>query len=318
MGDPTRDVARAVEVLRAGGLVAFPTETVYGLGADATDRAAVRRLYAVKGRPPGHPVIAHLGDPAELSRWAEPTSIASALAEAFWPGPLTVLVARRPGGIVDEVTGGRPSVGVRVPGHPLALEWLGACGRPVAAPSANRFGRVSPTSAVHVRVDLGDEVDVVLDGGPCAVGVESTIVDCTVDPPLVRREGAVTREELRAVVGSDLTVAETRGSAPGTLEVHYAPRARVVVTTRGALAATAERLRADGARVAVLGLAIEAPEGTIDLTVDGDVADYARALYARLREADRLSVDRILAVPPPEQGVGVAVADRLRRAAGAA
>jgi L-threonylcarbamoyladenylate synthase len=303
-------------VLREGGLVAFPTETVYGLGADASDRAAVRRLYAVKGRPAGHPVIVHLGHAGRLDEWAaDVPPVAHTLADACWPGPLT-LVVRRSARVVDEVTGGLDTVGLRVPGHPLALDLLRAFGGGLAAPSANRFGRVSPTTADDVRADLGGDVDLVLDGGPCSVGVESTIVDCT-GPPRVLRVGAVTRERLRELTGIELPVGGTT-PAPGTLATHYAPVARVEVVTAGAATARIEQLTAAGKHVGVL-----APRGhelgeharmvTLATPADGD--EYARTLYAALRRADVLGLDVVIAVPPEARGIGLAVVDRLNRAA---
>jgi L-threonylcarbamoyladenylate synthase len=316
------DVARAVDVLRRGGLVAFPTETVYGLGADATNPGALRRLYAVKGRPASHPVIVHVGDGGQLGDWAASVSPAARrLAGACWPGPLTLVVSRA-ARVPDEVTGGAPTVGVRVPDQPLALELLRAFGDGVAAPSANRFGRVSPTTAAAVRADLGDDVDLVLDGGPCRVGVESTIVDCTGDAPVVLRPGGVTAERLRDVLGFDVPVAspgERVTPAPGTLPSHYAPRATVELVTRDELAARVDAHLADGVPVGVLCLL---PLPTVDeraivLDAPRDVDDYARVLYQRLRDADARGVDVLLAVPPPATGVGEAVADRLRRAAGA-
>ncbi|HEV7536585.1 MAG TPA: L-threonylcarbamoyladenylate synthase, partial [Acidimicrobiia bacterium] len=193
------DVAEAVAVLRRGGLVAFPTETVYGLGADANNPAAVERLFAVKGRPRSHPVIVHLGDPMALKEWAsEVPAEAWALAEAFWPGPLTLILPRADR-VPDAVTGGAATVGLRVPAQPLALELLEAFGDGVAAPSANRFGRVSPTTAAHVRADLGSDVDLVLDGGMCRVGVESTIVDLSSAVPAVLRLGGTSTEALAEV-----------------------------------------------------------------------------------------------------------------------
>ncbi len=312
-------VARAVEVLRAGGLVAFPTETVYGLGADASNARAVRRLFAVKGRPPSHPVIAHLGHDAALDDWAvDVTEHARVLAAALWPGPCTLVVRRRPGTIVDEVTGGRDTVGLRVPDHPLALELLDAFGGAVAAPSANRFGRVSPTTSAHVRADLGDDVDVVLDGGPCAVGVESTIVDCTSATPTVLRLGGVPIETIERLLGVAVARAtEGQVAAPGTLEAHYAPRARVELVRVDEVARRAGELSAAGLRVGVLG----APAGTplpnesIVLATFRDPDEYARHLYQQLRDADAEQLDVVLAVPPPEVGLGPAVGDRLRRAA---
>jgi L-threonylcarbamoyladenylate synthase len=311
------DVSRAVAALRAGGLVAFPTETVYGLGADATQAAAVRRLYAVKGRPAGHPVIVHLGAVEQLGDWAvEIPPVARALAAACWPGPLTLVLRRSPR-VVDEVTGGLDTVGLRVPGHPLALELLQAFGGGLAAPSANRFGRVSATTAGDVRQELGSEVDVVLDGGPCAVGVESTIVDCTTDEPRVLRVGAVTGERLRDLLGTDLPVGgATR--APGTLASHYAPRARVEVLADDRLDARARDLIAAGARVGVLAARAPSthdPASLVTLATPGDAEEYARILYTALRRADVLGLDVVLAVPPPARGIGLAVIDRLGRAA---
>jgi L-threonylcarbamoyladenylate synthase len=313
-------IVRAVEVLRAGGLVAFPTETVYGLGADAQNGDAVRRLFAVKGRPPSHPVIAHLGAQARLDDFAHTANDdARALAAAFWPGPLTIVLTRRPGAIVDEVTGGRDTVGLRVPDHPLALGLLDAFGGAVAAPSANRFGRVSPTTAQHVRADLGDDVDLVLDGGPSRVGVESTIVDCTSDEIAVLRVGGVALEEVERILGRPLR-RKTGGevAAPGTLAAHYAPRARVeIVDHRADLAARAALLLSDGESVGVLclGAVNNVPVDAVVLGPPGDTDEYARTLYARLREADELGLDVVLAVPPLASYLGTAVADRLERAA---
>jgi L-threonylcarbamoyladenylate synthase len=313
------DISRAAETLRRGGLVAFPTETVYGLGADADNAAALTRLYAVKGRPGEHPVIVHVGAPAQLAEWAADVPVAARrLADALWPGPLTLVVRRAPR-VLDGVTGGGDTVGVRVPDQPVALALLDAFGGGIAAPSANRFGHVSPTTAEDVRDDLGDDIDVVLDDGPCAVGVESTIVDCTGDELVILRPGDVTHERVEEVSGQKVGVRRhglTR--APGTLKSHYAPEATVLVVDRDDLARRATDLLAAGQRVAVLALA-PAPALPADVVVlDGpaDSEEYARALYARLREVDRRGVDVLLAVPPPDTGVGVAVADRLRRAAG--
>jgi L-threonylcarbamoyladenylate synthase len=311
------EIERAVAALRAGGLVAFPTETVYGLGADATQAAAVRRLYAVKGRPAGHPVIVHLGAVEQLGDWAvEIPPVARTLATACWPGPLTLVLRRSPR-VVDEVTGGLDTVGLRVPGHPLALELLHAFGGGLAAPSANRFGRVSATTADDVRQELGSDVDVVLDGGPCTVGVESTIVECTTDEPRVLRVGAVTGERLRDLLGTDVPVGgETR--APGTLASHYAPRARVEVLADDQLDARARDLIASGARVGVLASrapSTDDPASLVTLATPGGAEEYARILYTALRRADVLGLDVVLAVPPPPRGIGLAVIDRLGRAA---
>lgn len=312
----TTDVARAVEILRAGGLVAFPTETVYGLGADAENVAALARLYAVKGRPADHPVIVHLADASQLDEWGrEVPDVARLLAGACWPGPLT-LVVRRAARVPDAATGGLDSVGLRVPDQALAGELLAAFGGGLAAPSANRFGRVSPTTAEAVRAGLGDDVDLVLDGGPCAVGVESTIVDCTTEVPHVLRLGGITVERLAELLGTDVGLGGTT-RAPGTLPSHYAPRARVEVIAGPDLAARAARLVGAGELVGVLAERAWNPNGlpqTVTLATPGDDVEYAHALYAALAQADRVGLDVVLAVPPVEEGIGAAVADRLRRA----
>ena len=318
MNDVDDDIARAVDVLRRGGLVAFPTETVYGLGADAANADAVRRLFAVKGRPADHPVIVHLADAAQLEEWsASVPAAARTLADAFWPGPLTVIVPRA-ARVPDVVTGGRDTVGLRVPGQSLAHALLAKFGGGIAAPSANRFGRVSPTTANDVRADLGDDVDFVLDGGPCRVGVESTIVDCTREEPVIARLGGVTQSDIARVLGRTIAVSD-RGAvaAPGTLEHHYAPHARVHVVTDDDVHARAVTLLATGARVALLTMHPPSglPNGVVVLEPPRDADDYAHVVYARLRESDALAVDHVLAVPPPPEGIGAAVADRLARAA---
>ncbi|HEX4530820.1 MAG TPA: L-threonylcarbamoyladenylate synthase [Acidimicrobiia bacterium] len=312
------DVGRAVDVLRGGGLVAFPTETVYGLGADASSAAAVRRLFAVKRRPAEHPVIVHLGDPALLSEWAaEVPDAAAVLARACWPGPLTVVV-RRAARVPDAVTGGRDTVGLRVPDQPLALELLRAFGGGVAAPSANRFGRVSPTTAADVRADLGGDVDLVLDGGPCRVGIESTIVDCTGPGPAILREGGVPRRRVEALLGTTVPL-RTSGevAAPGTLASHYAPRARVELTDRAEIDQRATAALARGERVGVIGVP-PADARVVGLGEPADGERYAHDLYAMLRAADACELDLVLAIVPTGSGLAAAVADRLRRAAGGA
>ena len=313
------DIARAADTLRRGGLVAFPTETVYGLGADADDPAALARLYAVKGRPGEHPVIVHVGAPAQLGEWAADVPVAARrLAGTLWPGPLT-LVVRRAARVLDGVTGGGDTVGVRVPDQPVALALLRAFGGGIAAPSANRFGHVSPTTAEDVRADLGDDVEVVLDDGACTVGVESTIVDCTGDELVILRPGGVTRERVEEVSGVPVSLrADGLVRAPGTLKSHYAPEAMVLLVDREELARRAHDVLTAGQRVAVLatGPPSTLPADVIVLDAPEDVDEYARVLYARLREADRRGVDVLLAVPPPDAGLGVAVGDRLRRAAG--
>jgi L-threonylcarbamoyladenylate synthase len=315
------DIARAVDALRAGELVAFPTETVYGLGADAANAAAVRRLFAVKGRPPDHPVIVHLARAAQLDDLARDVPAAArALAGAFWPGPLTIIVRRDPDRVAPEVTGGRDTVGLRVPDHPVAREMLDAFGGGVAAPSANRFGRVSPTTAEHVRADLGDDVRVVLDGGPCRVGVESTIVDVTGAEPVILRVGGVSRGRIEAVLGRACAVrTDGETAAPGTLASHYAPSANLEIVEAPGIRARAEALLADGQRVGLLapaGAVGAPPSELVVLDAPRDVEEYARVLYARLREADAHALDTLLVVVPPvTDGLGAAVRDRVRRAA---
>jgi L-threonylcarbamoyladenylate synthase len=303
-GDAER-VAAAVGVLRAGGLVAVPTETVYGLGADAANPDAVRRVYAVKGRPADHPLIVHIASAEALPRWAAVVPpAAESLAAACWPGPLTVVLHRRPD-VDATVAGGRDTIALRVPAHPLTLAVLDAFDGGIAAPSANRFGHVSPTTARHVRDDLGEAVDLVLDGGPCTVGVESTIVDLTVSPPSVLRPGGIPLEALEAIVDGPVRGEDTGPRrAPGMLASHYAPMATVeLVEDPAGAVARVEALRAAGVRA-----------GLLDPGPDPDA--YARHLYEWLRGADEDGLEVLVAVPPAAAGLGWAVRDRLRKAAG--
>jgi L-threonylcarbamoyladenylate synthase len=305
----------AVEVLRRGGLVAIPTETVYGLAADASDPDAVRRIFAAKGRPADHPLIVHLPDADALDGWADPVPDgARALADAFWPGPLTMVLPRH-ARVPDVVTGGRDTVGLRVPAHPLTHRLLVRFGGGLAAPSANRFGRVSPTRAGDVVADLGGDVDLVLDGGPCEVGVESTIVELTGEPTVLRT-GQITADQLEEVLGRPVrTDAGGPSRAPGMLPSHYAPAARVVIAEDPSEVVAAHVAR--GERVAVLAERTPAglPVDVVVLAPVGDAEGYARHLYQRLREADAAGVDVVVAVPPAPEGVGIAVRDRLARAA---
>ncbi|WP_018567745.1 L-threonylcarbamoyladenylate synthase [Streptomyces sp. PsTaAH-124] len=316
----TSDIEKAAGVLRGGGLVALPTETVYGLGADAENPAAVSRIFQVKGRPPSHPLIVHIGGAEHLDDWVqEVPETARLLAGAFWPGPLT-LVLRRGARVPLEATGGLETVAVRVPDHPVALALLSAFGGGVTAPSANRFGSVSPTTADHVRAELGDAVDFVLDGGTCEVGVESTIVDVTGDVPSILRPGGVTREDLEAVLGHPLAVPSTSAvRVPGQHPSHYAPRARVVLVEPEEIVAEARLARERGHRVGVFlpaALAGTAVEAHAVVAVPASTAAYARGLYGFLRELDRQECDLIVASLPAEEGLGLAIANRLRRAAG--
>ncbi|MBB6174757.1 L-threonylcarbamoyladenylate synthase [Nocardiopsis mwathae] len=314
------DIEKAARVLRAGGLVALPTETVYGLGANAEDPGAVARTFEVKGRPPTHPLIVHIGGAEQLADWvADVPEEARVLAERFWPGPLT-LVLRRGDRACTEATGGLDTVAVRVPAHPVARELLSVFGGGVTAPSANRFGSVSPTTADHVREELGGAVDFVLDGGPCLVGVESTIVDVSGGEPAVLRPGGVTREELEEALGRPVPVpGVSRVRVPGQHPSHYAPRARVVLVEPGQVAAEAERAREQGHRVGVLlppALADAEVKAHTVVAVPASPAEYARDLYGFLREFDRRGCDLIVACPPADEGLGLAIANRLHRAAG--
>ncbi|MGA4543388.1 L-threonylcarbamoyladenylate synthase [Uniformispora flossi] len=316
----TSDIEKAAGVLRAGGLVAFPTETVYGLGANAEDPAAVARIYQAKGRPPSHPLIVHLGGAEQLGDWVDGVpETARLLAERFWPGPLT-LVLRRGGRVSPAATGGLDTVAVRVPDHPVARALLAEFGGGVAAPSANRFGSISPTAADHVRTELGDAVDFVLDGGPCEVGVESTIVDATGDVPAVLRPGGVAREDLEAVLDRPLAVHATSSvRVPGQHPSHYAPRARLVLVEPEKVVVEAELARELGHRVGVLlppAFADTPVNAHAVVPVPDSVQSYAQGLYGYLRELDRQGCDLIVASLPDEDGLGLAIANRLGRAAG--
>ncbi|RKH35549.1 threonylcarbamoyl-AMP synthase [Corallococcus praedator] len=308
---------RAVELLRRGGVIALPTETVYGLAANAEDELAVRRVFAIKGRPATHPLIVHIPGTEHLSQWARVIpDEATALAKAFWPGPLT-LVLPRTARATDAVTGGQDTVALRVPGHPVALEVLRRLGGGIAAPSANRFGRVSPTTAEHVQQDLGGDVDLVLDGGPSTVGVESTIVDLSSGAPAILRPGGLATEEVERVLGRTVPVrASTTVRVSGSLASHYAPRAGVVLAEPSEVAQRVEMLKSQGLRVGVLGPASLSLPGDVQrFDVPGEPAEAARVLYARLREADEQGHDVLVACLPLASGLGIAVRDRLSRAA---
>jgi L-threonylcarbamoyladenylate synthase len=310
------EVRRAAQILRAGGLVAFPTETVYGLGADAASEKAVARLYQTKRRPAAHPVIVHFENSEKAFAWArEIPAAARKLAEKFWPGPLT-LILKRSALAKDFVTGGQDTVGLRVPSHAIAHQLLKEFGGAVAAPSANRFGFVSPTTAAHVREDLGKDVDLVLEGGPSEVGIESTILDLSGAAPVLLRPGHLSKEQLKQVLGVEVfekTEASPRHS--GGLERHYAPRTPArMVPTYGLDKAIAELK----ARVAVL--AFSRPDERVDywLRMPREPQAYAQRLYAALRELDAAGCERILVEAPPDSPEWTAVRDRLRRACGQA
>ena len=319
----TRDFGRAVELLRAGELVAFPTETVYGLGADATNPAAVARIFAAKGRPADHPLIVHLAGHDAVDRWAEEVpAVAWELMEAFWPGPLT-LILKKQAWVPSTVTGGQDTVGLRVPGHPVALELLrrfAADGGPggIAAPSANRFGHISPTTAAHVGEELGDRVALILDGGPCTVGIESTIVDCSRGAPVILRPGHISAAHVEVVSGvQPRLVAGGAPRVPGALEAHYAPQTPLRMVAGERLIDFLGAQRKQGARCGVIGHSQPPQAGVPHLwrLLSADPVAYAHDLYAALRDMDHADVALIVVEAPPDRPEWAAVTDRLRRAA---
>jgi L-threonylcarbamoyladenylate synthase len=314
-------IERAAQLLHTGALIAFPTETVYGLGADARNADAVRRIFAAKGRPAEHPVIVHLADADLLPRWArEIGANAEALAQAFWPGPLTLILPRA-ATVLDVVTGGQDSVGLRVPGHPVAqallarLLDLGSDG--IAAPSANRFGRISATNASHVADEFGDAVAMVLDGGSSRHGIESTIVDLTSGEPALLRPGAITVEALGRVLGAAPRLPSSQSPrASGTLASHYAPQTAARLIAPHELIHALSTLTKPVARIAVLARSVAKPMEFSGSWIDAprESAAYAQQLYANLRTLDTRAADEIWIETPPDGPDWVAVNDRLRRA----
>lgn len=304
-------VARAAAVLRHGGVVAFPTETVYGLGANAEDAAAVRRIFAAKGRPADNPLIVHLATADQLERvCASITPLACDLARRFWPGPLT-LVLDAADDLPAVTTGGLRTVAVRVPDHAVARALIAAAGVPVAAPSANRSGRPSPTTADHVAADLADQIDVLLDAGATGVGVESTVVDARGDTPTIYREGAVTREQLK------VTDAAVRPDAPspGTRYRHYAPTCPVEIVAPADLVTRARDLARQGLRAGTVAPGDCIVDAAVPIISYDDVDELARELYGAFRAAEVAAIDVLLCSAVPEVGIGRAVMDRIRRAA---
>lgn len=299
-------IARAAEILREGGLVVFPTETVYGLGADAANPRAVARIYEAKGRPHFNPLIAHIPGLAEAETHAHLHQNARKLAQAFWPGPFTIVARRRAESSVCELAcAGLATIALRAPSHPMARELLAAFGEPVVAPSANRSGHVSATTAAHAAEDLGARVDLVLDGGACQIGLESTIVAVGDDGAVtLLRPGSIARAEIEAITGPLAAAHDGKIQAPGMLESHYAPRARI-------------RLDADSPRAgeAYLAFGAAAPAGGATLSESGDLIEAAANLYAALRALDSSGADVIAVAPIPSAGLGEAIKDRLARAA---
>jgi L-threonylcarbamoyladenylate synthase len=310
-------IASAARYLAAGGLVAFPTETVYGLGADATNPAAVARLYEAKGRPSFNPLIAHVRDIAAARQIARFEATAMALAEAFWPGPLTLVLPKTSRcAVADLATAGLDTVAIRLPAHPLAREILRAFGGPVVAPSANLSGHVSPTTAAHVQSDLAGRIDLIVDGGAVEVGVESTIVGCF-DEPMLLRPGGLPRGEIERVLGRPLQQpphdpegASRQPLAPGMLASHYAPRTKVRLDAE--TIAPGEALLAFGSN-AVAG--VDAASAVMNLSAQGDLAEAAANLFGYLRALDAKGARAIAVMPVPHHGLGEAINDRLRRAA---
>lgn len=303
-------LARAAQDLKSGALVAFPTETVYGLGADATNAEAVARIYKVKGRPADHPLIVHLADMQDVMEWAsEVPDYAIDLARAFWPGPMTLILPRTDLA-KDFITGGQATVGLRVPDHTLALallqEFKKIGGKGLAAPSANRFGQVSPTTASAVQEELGDfltDSDAILDGGPSLVGLESTIIDCTASAPRILRPGAITIEMIEKVTGLKVEDRDDVIRVSGSLENHYAPTAQILLDGHP---------RPGDGYIALK--SYPTPEGAIRLAAPVDNEDFARQLYSALREADTQEIELVVVVQPEGADIAIAIRDRLKRA----
>ncbi|MES2635500.1 MAG: L-threonylcarbamoyladenylate synthase [Pseudomonadota bacterium] len=323
-GNSAESIAQAARVLAAGELVAFPTETVYGLGADASREDAVAKIFAAKGRPSDHPLIVHVADASGVAHFAsEVPAFASRLIDKFWPGPLTLILHRRPS-VAAAAAGGQDSIGLRCPAHPVAHALLLACAQAtpavigLAAPSANKFGRVSPTTAEHVQSEFGDALPV-LDGGPCQVGIESTIVDCTRGVPVLLRPGVLGRAELEAACGERMRGADELEATPrasGTLESHYAPTARVRLMDAKSLQTALDLLGADAAGIATYSRAIlqTRSDKVIRRRMPDDAVETARQLFAVLRDFDSHGVRLIWVETPPDQPEWEGVRDRLQRA----
>lgn len=312
------EIKEAAHLLKQGKLVAFPTETVYGLGADASSAQALAELYRVKGRPVSHPVIVHLCDFSQVAYWASHVpEEAKMLAEKFWPGPMTLILPRA-SHVLDQVTGGQDSVGIRIPAHPLALELLREFGGGVAAPSANRFGRLSPTSAQAVAEGLGADVSMILDGGPCQVGIESTIISL-LDQPAILRPGMIARQQVEAVIGplaskvGDAPAAPETPRVPGALASHYAPLTELVIMTADQIVAH------NFGPCGIIAFpqtcrSLQALEHDVVVEASLDPEEYARMIYGELRRLDSLKLERIVVEAVPAEGKWHGVYDRLSRA----
>ena len=302
-GADSSSIDIAVRALQRDLLVAIPTETVYGLAARASSPSAVKKIFVVKGRPIGHPLILHVANKQDLSLWSQELSNnARLLAEKYWPGPLTIIVKRNDK-VCDEITGGRDTVAIRCPNHPVATELLIRLTDAIVAPSANHFGKVSPTSASHVAEDFGDEISVILDGGECSIGVESTIIDCTTEPPQILRAGAISADQIKRECNITIASATGDSRASGMLDKHYAPNCTVeLVDDRKDADVRLNQLNGDGRSSEI-----------IDFGDDLEV--FAHELYARLRDADKRLIDVVITVKPPMSGIGIAINERLEKAA---
>lgn len=311
------NIQQAVTILRQGGLVAFPTETVYGLGADATNPTAIARIFAAKGRPVDHPVIVHIGSVEQLKDWArEVNPIAQQLAQHFWPGPLTLILPRAPQ-VSLLLTGGQETIGIRIPRHPIAQELLQAFGKGVAAPSANRFGHVSPTLASHVQQELGDTVDYIIDGGACELGIESTIVDCTSARPRILRPGSITASQINVVIELASITDTAMPRVSGALESHYAPQTPLQIVDAAELNTVVAKLLPQGKKIAVLARqpAFVVEPNLVWIMMSADPNRYSHDLYAQLRAVDALQCGVIIVEAVSMQENWYAINDRLQKAA---
>ena len=302
-GADSSSIDIAVRALQRDLLVAIPTETVYGLAARASSPSAVKKIFVVKGRPIGHPLILHVANKQDLSLWSQELSNnARLLAEKYWPGPLTIIVKRNDK-VCDEITGGRDTIAIRCPNHPVATELLIRLTDAIVAPSANHFGKVSPTSARHVAEDFGDEISVILDGGECSIGVESTIIDCTTEPPQILRAGAISADQIKRECNITIASATGDSRASGMLDKHYAPNCTVeLVDDRKDADVRLNQLNGDGRSSEIIDFG-------------DDLQMFAHELYARLRDADKRLIDVVITVKPPMSGIGIAINERLEKAA---